>query len=458
MNTLTELTHQLSKEIQDKETRKRTRLDDEKIRFDYALTKILEDIWKNHFVHPDNECLINKNKNFYSENSRYRDPNLTYRMAMAAFDGLINLDMIYVTKGGYYDRTSFQGDLTRYKATERLLERIDQIEGHPAIYLKPDLDVEKIILRNEVDGKKVAVDYEETSFTDQARKNLRIINSCIARHWIDVRIKDQEFKQLQERLMLDEDKQPINHSNTQLYRIFTNNSFKEGGRFYRGWWQNVPSEYRKFITIDSKKTAEYDFTQLNPNMIYSLYNLGLGSDDAYSRVLDGEHRDIVKTAFNAMFQSSTQLTSKPKGIDLDKVGMTWMELRQAVLDSHKPIQHLFFKGLGNQLQFEDSEIAEGIMLHFSAMDAPALPIHDSFIMHHGYGGELEEAMRRSYYDIFKSDIGIKEEICSEIKVDKTTLNGNVEWDNIEFDHLMEKRQEYSKWNDRNDDWMIGSMS
>ena len=146
MNTFNELIHQLSKEIQDKETRKRTRLDDEQIRFNYALNKILEDIWKNHFVHPDNECLINKNKNFYSENSRYRDPNLTYRMAMAAFDGLINLDMIYVTKGGYYDRTSFQGDLTRYKATQRLLERIDELEGHPAINIKPDLDVQTIIL------------------------------------------------------------------------------------------------------------------------------------------------------------------------------------------------------------------------------------------------------------------------------------------------------------------------
>ena len=155
MNTLTELTHQLSKEIQNKDGRIRSRIADEQIRFNYALTQILEDIWKNFFVHPDNECLINKNKNFYSENSRYRDPNLTYRMAMAAFDGLINLDMIYVTKGGYYDRTSFQGDLTRYKATEQLLERIDQIEGHPAIYLKPNLDVETIILRNEVDGKRL---------------------------------------------------------------------------------------------------------------------------------------------------------------------------------------------------------------------------------------------------------------------------------------------------------------
>ena len=252
--------------------------------------------------------------------------------------------------------------------------------------------------------------------------------------------------------MLDDDKQPINHSNILLYRIFTNNSFKEGGRFYRGWWQNVPSEYRKFITIDSKKTAEYDFTQLNPNMIYSLYNLELGSEDAYSRVLDGEHRDIVKTAFNAMFQSSTQLTSKPKGIDLDKVGMTWMELRQAVLDSHKPIQHLFFKGLGNQLQFEDSEIAEGIMLHFSAMDAPALPIHDSFIMHHGYAGELEESMRRTFFVRFDKDIGVKTEIIEKVKPKDIDPN-NIEWDDTSIEAILEGDKEYSEWQERDSMWL-----
>ena len=60
-------------------------------------------------------------------------------------------------------------------------------------------------------------------------------------------------------------------------------------------------------------------------------------------------------------------------------------------------------------------------------DIPILPIHDSFIMHHGYGylGDLEEAMRRSYYDIFKSDIGINEKIYKEVKIDKTTVRGSL---------------------------------
>ena len=189
-------------------------------------------------------------------------------------------------------------------------------------------------------------------------------------------------------------------------------------------------------------------------MIYFLYNLELGSEDAYSRVLDGEHRDIVKTAFNAMFQSSTQLTSKPKGIDLDKVGMTWMELRQAVLDSHKPIQHLFFKGLGNQLQFEDSEIAEGIMLHFTKEDAPALPIHDSFVMHHGYASELQESMQRTFYDRFKRHIiANREKELVKVVDNDVPLDSPDFWDDTSVEAILEGDRKYSQWQDRDAMWL-----
>ena len=95
--------------------------------------------------------------------------------------------------------------------------------------------------------------------------------------------------------------------------------------------------------------------------------------------------------------------------------MGWVELRQAILDSHKPIQHLFFKGLGNKLQFEESCIAESVMLHYTNLDSPALPVHDSFVLHHAEGsyGKLEEVMRRAYYDRFKSDIKVSKEIVVE---------------------------------------------
>ena len=102
-----------------------------------------------------------------------------------------------------------------------------------------------------------------------------------------------------------------------------------------------PSEYRH-ITIDGKRTCEYDYSQLNFYMIYFLRDKELGSEDAYDRVLDGEHRDLVKEAFNAMIQASSQLLHEPKDIDLSEVDFDWPFLRQAVLDAHKPIADMFF--------------------------------------------------------------------------------------------------------------------
>ena len=175
----------------------------------------------------------------------------------------------------------------------------------------------------------------------------------------------------------------------------------------------------------------------------------MGSEDAYDRVLDGEHRDTVKQAFNAMIQASTALTSKPENIDLDPLGMTWRDLRQAVLDAHKPIQHLFFTGLGNQLQFEDSSIAESIMLQFAAIDAPALPIHDSFIMHHGYASELEENMRRGFYERFGRDINVKHEMVEEIINNE---EDDIELKSLTFDEIIESNKERTQWTERSDLW------
>tara|TARA_A100001035_G_scaffold55571_1_gene41026 strand:+ start:721 stop:2100 length:1380 start_codon:yes stop_codon:yes gene_type:complete len=456
MTNISEIAKKLSERITNAETRQRSRTAEEYQRFLYAIEYILTDIWKASYILPEAECSIHKHNNYYSSNTRYRDPNLTYRMTMNAFDGLQLLNLIMVTKDGYYDRTKMQGGLTRYRAREELLEMLNEIPEHPAIHLKPNLDAETILLRNEIDGRKVLVDYEEDAFTEKARNNLKTINQCFTRHWVDLRILDKDVLALQERLFDDTEKQPIDLTKRTLVRIFTNNSFEEGGRFYRGWWQNVPSEYRPYITIDSKATSEHDYSQLNPNMIYSVYNKELGSEDAYSRVAGEEHRDVVKKAFNAMFQHSRVLNTKPDDIDkidLDTIGMSWIELKEAILNAHKPIKDYFFRGLGNRLQFEDSCIAESVMLQFAKMDAPALPIHDSFIMHQGFGtyGELEEAMRRAFYERFNKDIGVSRDLVvqhkSNIPIDK---DGFV---SLEIDDILNVENEYSQWRYRDDMWI-----
>ena len=446
---INDLINETISKIERFETRKRNRDANTQLRFEHSIRTILIDLWKAIQCIPTRECLINKRSGYYSENPRYRDPLLTYKQTIAAFDGLKMLGLIEVTKDGYYDRETLQGSLTKFVARDELLERLHGIEDHPALSIQPDLKSETILLRNVIEGHRQYVDYNGTPKTDEYRQNLKTINQCFLKHWADIEIKDSELDALETRISADDEKSPIDLSARSLVRIFSNGSFKEGGRFYRGWWQNVPSEYRKHITIDMKRTCEYDFSQLNPHMLYYAYNKELGSEDAYDRVLDGEYRDLVKSAFNAMIQASTNLRNCPSDIDPSIADMSWGELRDRIIEAHKPIEHLFFDGIGNKMQFEDSCICEGVMLHFAAIDAPALPVHDSFIMHHGFGGELEEAMRRTFHDRFGNDIPAKQEIIEAHVSDDSPPNS------VGVDQVLESEKEYSKWQARNDAWFVG---
>ena len=120
---------------------------------------------------------------------------------------------------------------------------------------------------------------------------------------------------------------------------------------------------------------------------------------------------------------------------------------------YSPIADILFNGLGMKLQFQDSCIAERIMLHFAEMDAPALPVHDSFILHHGYGesGEVEETMRRAFY----------EEVGEHIsKIDKEILTWNYRKDTdesnepkaIDIDTIIAGDDDVSQWRGRHSVW------
>jgi len=104
MNSFDELCQKLTQDVANNIVQGRSWNDAEQLRFDYAVRYLLIDLWKKHHTHPNNHLSIQKNKNFYSALKQYRDPQLTYRMVMHAFDGLQKLDMIYVLQDGYYDR------------------------------------------------------------------------------------------------------------------------------------------------------------------------------------------------------------------------------------------------------------------------------------------------------------------------------------------------------------------
>jgi hypothetical protein len=68
-------------------------------------------------------------------------------------------------------------------------------------------------------------------------------------------------------------------------------------------------------------------------------------------------------------------------------------------------------------------------------------------MHHGYGGELEEAMRRAFHGRFRSDIPVSSEIINWIEPDDTPPT------EISVDYILKKRDEYGQWSKRNEDFL-----
>ena len=418
-------------------------------RFRYAVRTILLDCWKASSSIPVGMCQIRLRSNDYSNTNRYADPNLAYRQVTQAFEGLLNLGLIFIERQGYYDRQAFSGGLTQYIPTKKLLERLTALEGHPSLSVETDLSTfEMVRLRDRVSGRRMIIDYEDDEITTQYRDNLIVINSEYAKHWFDLRIPDKQVQELANHLSLDADKQPIDLSKRFLYRVFTRGAFKKGGRFYGGWWQNVPKKYRPFITIDEDFTTERDYSQLHPHLMYFSINKKMGKEDAYGRVFDGEHRKLVKKAFNAMVTAETHLLSRPTDINLTGYDFTWRELRERIIKAHKPIEHLFFRGEGVNLQYEDSQIVEDILLQSCSEKAPVYPIHDSFIVKKSSSDALEEMMRRAIHDRYGEDIPIDQKLT----VEETPLYKEDGTSNIE--ELVKEDRAYSQWFDRNTLWLF----
>ena len=182
--------------IEKTEGRSRNRKHTAQLSFEHAVHVILLDLWKSIHSLPVRECLINKRSGYYSENPRYRDPLLTYKQTIAAFNGLEKLGFIEVTKEGHFDRATLQGGLTRFVAKDELFERLQALEGHPAVKSGTNNAPEIIILRNKINGKKTYVEYEDTPTTERFRENLKLINNCFSKHWFDLEIKDAEVEKL----------------------------------------------------------------------------------------------------------------------------------------------------------------------------------------------------------------------------------------------------------------------
>jgi len=356
---------------------------------------------------------ISRNGNDYTKTSRYALRNISHRVMMSAFDCMVNNGLLEIHKKGFYDRNTGMGERTRYHGTQALFDAVADAAGTDPINLRTDYTlaarpVETIRLK---DSKKHLKAYEETVFTEQARQRLAKINELFVGATLGLNLSEQDKKEMLKKVCqrCEEDQDSdfvalVNLTDVVLHRTFNENDFSKGGRFYGGWWQNIPQKYREAITINGKQTVELDFSNMHPTMLYAEKGITLGDFEPYN-VLEGIHRSYGKTAFNALLNAQKLPTTVPSSFPSRIIA--WRDFLGLVMRHNAPIADRFLTGYGLDLQFKDSEIAEAVMLHFADQGILCLPVHDSFIVDADYEPELRIMMSSLFQDRIGYPVKVK---------------------------------------------------
>jgi len=329
---------------------------------------------------------IPSGKGRLDEESRYLPTFMSVQYHRTALHTLIEHGLIYMVKSGHRQET--YAETARYALTESGAELLYVPGLAVDAFLKGRLG--EVIMLKDAEGRLTK--YTDTSKTHVMRANVRRLNELLAvtdistSRPLDIGREGDDWSAIER---------------TDLYRVFNNSCFQQGGRFYGGWWQHLKKLQRRFITIEGQPTVEADFKGLHPAILFAKNGLSIPSDP-YALVPgvagSGALRDHAKKTLLALLNASDGGTVEPRGFDSELHGMTAADFRQSVRDAFPMLPGVFGAGIGLSLQREDSNLAEQIMLHFADLDVPVLPVHDSFIVTRDHEYDLIKVMQEAFQD------------------------------------------------------------
>lgn len=348
-----------------------------------------------------------RDKNHYNTKSRYNPLRISHRYLTSVADRLAEFGFIEHAMGFYDRRNPAKKGKTSKMRPTRTLRQVFEAWTENMITLSPH--AETIILRDD-EGK--AVDYErDTGEVARMRRNLTQLNEMLAKTDIRLDMTPDELADLNEQRQRHGDG-PIRYWRKTMHRIFTNGSFRQGGRYYRGWWMEIGEGVRQRILIDGEATVEKDYSAIHPTLLYARETGQLPPDKPYEveghegdelvrRVakklllvmINAKRGESVKKAFVWHRDRHENFTdeerSRVAALDLDAITAK-LKIR------HKPIAKHFSSNVGVKLQYEDSQIAERVMLTLAKQRIVALPIHDSFVVQARHEAALVEAMEQAF--------------------------------------------------------------
>ena len=351
----------------------------------------------------------------------YTNSVVTYRVMVDLIIGSLKKSGWLVEHPGYFG--GVVGFRTRIGLTELFVEWLE-LAGIPPIDAKVKKPFRPVVIKSKNKKlMKIPIDLQQEArvMADQ----VQVFNDHLEKTHLDIAISADELEQLNSQMrrkaVADQTRDSyLFLAKKYLQRKFNNGTLKDGGRFYNGWWINIPKEWRKYITINGYKTAELDYSGMHIKLLYAREQKVLSGDPYDIGVMDDKFRAITKLIFFTIFNAS----SRQKALNAIRRNSKIKEYRNGkypkgarnfdqylalIEKAHKPISKYFCSGYGIKLQALDSKIIESVMKRMlSEYQVVTLPIHDSLIVDARYAKNLHEIMLEEFKNFTGGECEVKQ--------------------------------------------------
>ena len=335
---------------------------------------------------------------FYSRRKRYCGGAYSFRRIIPAADEFV--------EAGYAGtriaparppQAGRQGTQSTLWATDKLIEACSGDSIWPVQF-------ESIWMR---DLQGHTCDYVDDDETYRMRFEIDDINRYMTTFQVDL---DIETILRTERYLIiphvsAEAKNPCNlylpNNSLRLRRVFCRGLFDCGGRLY-GPWQNIPSDYRKRLTINGEPVAEPDFDYLHAQLLYAMIGRSIGKsfdpyrdDEVFARpygklaLLIGVNARTTPAAIYAL-AGAIQKKRKEDFLDVSYAAAILRRIKEI----NDPIEQFIGSDQGVRLQKIDGDLAVRVIQACMKDGIPVLPVHDSFIVPKRYESRTNEHMAR----------------------------------------------------------------
>ena len=371
------------------------------------LKVVLLDLYVAWCTDPELMIMFSRDNNAYKAKSRYNEIHVGKKI-IAIVDTLVNANIIE-EKRGFNDHIRGIGFQSRLWPSASLKEKFKSARFHQ-FQLCDHEGRESIVLR---DANKEAVDvYKYNSITTFSRSLLSEYNALLANTHIDIFDLDKPVIEIgsgSKTMRL-----AINQQDKFVRRIFNNSRWDQGGRFYGGWWQRCPKDYRKKIVFDGVATAEIDFSGIHIVILYAQEGVNYWTevnDDPYliqgindinpEIDLRAATKLLLLTAINAetpekafaAFRQQAESGSPERRLTNAQLRSMLNQLKK----KHEAIAHKLASGVGIELMYVDSQITERLIERFTRhYQCPILTIHDSYRVPFGYDRILRREMQAAF--------------------------------------------------------------